>query len=207
MGQIALFYRVPATKIDTVELDASLSETHARSADATKHPVEKGAKFTDHVQVNPDGLVIEGIVSNTPLSTEQINRYVQAGGLELETSAFDDAPRGVPGYAEAAFEKLRALVGSEVPITVVTTMRDYENMVLTSLSVPRDASTGDALRFTATFEQIIVVSNKLTTVETRVPGAKKKQKRGPQTGTEKKPEEYSSALSKMTGIGEIAESF
>jgi hypothetical protein len=206
MAEIALIYRIKPTQIEDIELDATLSETHTASADITDHPVEQGANIVDHARRKPDGLMIEGLVSNTPLSRDQMRRYISAGGVELETATFEDAPRGVLGYAERAFERLKALVGARL-VTVVTGLESYPNMMLESLSVPRDSKTGDALKFTATFKQVEIVTNKLTTVETRVPGAKKKKALGAKAAVEKPKEEYSSALSKITGIGEVAESF
>lgn len=209
MADVALIYRRPATLIHDISLDATISETHTSSSQVTDHPVEKGANIVDHVRREPDGLVLEGIVSNTPLSSEQMRRYVQAGGVELESSAFEDAPRGVLGYAERAYERLRELMDLETVITVVTGLRTYDNMVLQALSVPVDKQTGDALRFSATFKQVRIVSNKLTTVDTRVPGGKKRAKLGPKATADASPKQKENAswATQITGIGEVAEGF
>lgn len=206
MADIAMIYRPAPTLIGTIELDATISETHTRSAQVTDHPVERGANVTDHVRIEPDGLVIEGMVSNTPLSFDQIKRYVRAGGVEIETTNFDETPRGVRGYAERAYERLREIMDAGTVITVVTALRTYDNMVLQSLSVPVTVQSGDALRFTATFKQVVLVSNKITTVDTSTPRGKAKQAKGPKApkAATPKQEEYSSVLSQITGSGEVS---
>src|SRR5262249_25238178 len=54
-----------------------------------------------------------------------------------------------------------------------SSLRRFENMVMTSLSVPRNAQTGAALRFSATFQQVVFVTNNRTTVRVAVPQARK----------------------------------
>lgn len=54
-------------------------------------------------------------------------------------------------------------------------------MALTSLEIPQDAKTGDSLRFTATFQNVRVVENKVTNLKVATdPRANKKAKLGKQ---------------------------
>lgn len=156
-GIVLLFKRTRA-KIDTLELDASLSESHEYGADITDHEVERGSNIADHKRVKPKMLTMTGLVSNAPI-------YPEPG----------EPIQGKPGRAENALAILDALNESTIPITVVTGIRTYTDMLMSGLSVPRDITVGDALRFTATLKQIRQVENE-TTFVTRTILAKGKGK-------------------------------
>ena len=133
--------------IDTsIELDASLSERHSSSVQLTRHPIETGANPADHAREEPDQLVLDGLFTNTPL------------GANDRAARGPSAPRGA-GYADEQIAKLRALKSSRRAVTVRTASRTYQNMVLVKLDEPRDSRTGDAVRFSATFEQVRFVSS------------------------------------------------
>lgn len=149
------------TSIDTVVLDCSVNEGHTAENDVTDHPVEKGFAVTDHVRNKPDTLSIEGVISNTPFSRSQQLRTVEAFGITFDSATDQDLTLGQPGYAEQGYMALRAIRDGGNLITVTTSLRTYDSMVMTSLVVPRSKDTGDALRFTAQFKLVRVVSNKL----------------------------------------------
>lgn len=188
MATMSLLFKPYVTSIDgtaggiaVIELDAAISTQHTRNATATKHPVEKGAKITDHIRAEPEQLVIEGLVSNTPVGRTAQLRAVSFVGNEFQTTTAAPSVFGTPGYAEEAFKKLDEIVGKGVLVTIATQYMTYTDMALTSFVAPRDGTTGDALRFTATFEKIVIVSNKLTTIRKAVdPRSSGKNKAGRQ---------------------------
>ena len=98
-----------------LELDAAIDETHERSAEVSKHPVEEGADVSDHVKVSPRRLTINGIITASPLD-------------------------GTPDESreEEAWEILNRILEAGDTLTVSTTLHTYENMVLTGFSVVRD---------------------------------------------------------------------
>lgn len=188
MATMSLLFKPYVTTIDgsaggitVIELDAAISTQHTRTVTATKHPVEKGAKITDHLRPEPEQLVIEGLVSNTPLGRTAQTRAVDFVGNQFATTASTPSAFGTPGYAEEAFKKLDDIAGKGVLVTIATQYMTYTDMALTSFVAPRDGSTGDALRFTATFEKIVIVSNKLTTIRPSAdPRSSSKSKAGRQ---------------------------
>lgn len=129
--------------IDVVTLDASISELHAVSAQITMHPVERGANIADHVRKEPDVLQIEGIISNHP---------VQIGGAF--TSPVDEP-------AQSAYEHLLSIISSGQLITIVTTLREYKDMAIQKLEVPRNAELGNVVRFTCTARQVRLVDSQV----------------------------------------------
>lgn len=145
------------TKIGTLELDAAISTTHTGAAEASEHAVEEGGNITDHVRAKPEEVKIEGVVSNTPVGKDR----------EGEISST---------RATGAFEGLRALRKSGEPVTLITELATYKDMVLVDLSVPRTSKNVEALFFTATFRAMRKVGSRVVVVE--LPRANKKQNLG-----------------------------
>jgi len=155
--------------IGSYEIDAAVSEEPQFDNEVTEHPVESGANVADHVNARPGVLVVEGIVSDTPIGPLADRRAADASDGEL----LDPTPP-----SDDAFARLVAISEARQPVTVETSRRTHQNMVLESLSERRDASSGEALRFRATFRQIRVVTNQRTTIRVAVPRASKKIDRG-----------------------------
>lgn len=120
-----------------VIFDASVVENHSQNATVTKYPVETGSDIADHIRVEPLSFTMTGAVSNTPI-------------IPLASLTAQGDRR-----AENAFEKLRELQEKGALLTVTTTLRTYKNMVLTAISVPRDASRGNIVEAALTFEEMV----------------------------------------------------
>ncbi len=146
-------------KIDGRQLDAAKAEQHQYENEITQYPVEKGGRVADHVIAQPLVLTIDGIISDTPV----IDPTFTADGL-------------LP--SDEALVHLRLLNTNREPIEIETSLGVYENMVCQSLNFPRDAGTGKALRFVATFQQILLITNERTTLEVEVPIAANKRHLG-----------------------------
>ena len=145
--------RVTILREDTdleLEVDATLRESHDDEAEVTRFPVEDGADITDHVRQLPARLHLECLISDTPLSTLGIANVeaTLAGG----------------SISQDAYSLLREWQADAALLIVTTTLRRYESMVLTALSVPRDVANGRAVRFGADFTPIRRVSTEATAV-------------------------------------------
>jgi hypothetical protein len=66
--KIALYFSGKDYKISELVVDAFFSETHGLSSESTKHPIEAGGDFMDHIGNQQVSLQLEGIISNTPMS-------------------------------------------------------------------------------------------------------------------------------------------
>lgn len=162
-----LSQRTPG-KIDTLELDATISEGHEYSNEVTDFPIEEGSDISDHVRRSPERVTLEGFVTNTPVKyfgedSSVRNSLNEIDGSRVE-SAFgqllDIAGYDLPGTTRDAYNGRGAKI-----ITLVTGLRSYFNMVLVSLSIPRNAQTGETLRFTAEFKKISQVKPEYTLVQ------------------------------------------
>lgn len=146
------------------ELDVAVSEDHSFESEVTEHPVEIGADIADHVRARPISVTLEGIVSDTPIG-DLAQRRQQFTLISGEAFALP---------SEEALAFLLTIRDAREPITIQTSLRSYENMMLQSLRVPRSAENGEALRFTATFVQVVIVTNLRTVVRVADPRGNKK---------------------------------
>ncbi len=145
-----------------IEIDCSIEEVHRYSAEVTRNPVELGAAVTDHVVQQPASLSLNGIISNTPPTL--------LGGIA-----------GI-GKGQTALELLRVVKELGSPLTVITSIREYKSMILTSIEAPRSAKTGDAVEVHLTFEEVRLVSSQMAEVPA-TPSASKTQAAGAQPTT------------------------
>lgn len=156
--------------IDGYRIDVEVRADVQRSNVVTRFPVEKGADVTDHVQPEPITLDIEGIVSDTPLTEMAV---VRSQFAIINGEAFSKP-------SEEARARLDKLNTDREPITVECSAGVFRNMVLEKLNETRDASTGDSYQFTATFSEMVFVTNERTTIQTATPRGKKKVNLGHQ---------------------------
>lgn len=115
-----------------VTFDTMVTEDHKYSAKVTHYPVEYGTIISDHIFKQPDIINLSGIVTDTPLTIfAPFNRSV------------------------AAFNALIQIFENRQIVDVVTGIKIYRNMAMTTLDVPRNMRTGQTLTFNIQFERII----------------------------------------------------
>lgn len=123
--------------------DATISETHGKKSTATAFPVEQGAAITDHVRVDPHTLTLQSIVGEFPIA--------QSLG-QIEST----------DRVQRAYEGLLRSQDEAALLTVVTTLKTYASMIITSSSVTRDAANGRILNVSLSLQQIRTASLSLT---------------------------------------------
>jgi hypothetical protein len=159
----------------SVTLDAALSEKHALKVTLTKHPVEAGVAPSDHATLQPQTFGVEGMFTNLPLS--QTQQQARAGGR----------------FVSQMVDLLFATVAAREAITVQTELRKYTNMIMTSLSMPRTPDVGEAVQFSAEFEEVRFVQTQTVTLapkQTSVPQKPtQKNRQGVQASFQPPPEQ------------------
>jgi hypothetical protein len=129
------------TKVGNIFLDATIDENHSFTSNVTSYPVESGSNISDHIFNNPEKVNITGIVSDTPLNIFiPFNRSIDS------------------------FNVLLRMFYNKDIITLITGIKIYTNMVMTSLNVPRDVRTGESLTFTMEFKRVIISGDTTFTV-------------------------------------------
>lgn len=143
----------PRGNIGGIEIHATIEEIYTDTLQSTMHPVERGAPITDHAFKRPSEIVIRCGWSNSGL--EAFASMVQAI-FSGEMSASD--------YVGGVYSKLLALQESREPITVTSSKRMYQDMLISALQVKVDEKSSNILLCVATLRQIIMVSTQATTL-------------------------------------------
>lgn len=171
-------------KIGGLVLDATISHNHAYTNMVTRYPVEEGADLTDFIRSEPEKLTMECLISDFPMERDFNNGVIPTTLSDKDSRSYDSyntrlAVREVNMRSLSAFEQLCMYAGinyperdaqgisvvsgkplalpisvKAYPLTVVTGLRIYTNMVITDLQIPFNARTGHALRFSITFVKI-----------------------------------------------------
>jgi hypothetical protein len=122
--------------VGAIQLDASLQEGHTAENEITAFPVEKGIDTTDHVRRMPDSLTIRGLVTDHPITF--------GGG-------------GTQKRSIEAYQEVKRMLNDAKLVTVVTTLEQYENMVVRSMNVPRNSGRGNAVELNLSLRQLKTV--------------------------------------------------
>jgi hypothetical protein len=154
-------------------LDITYNESVQLEADVTQFPVEDGPDVSDHIRIKPVVVTIDGFVSEAPLNLEASYQGLvsAAGGLVGNLAGgFGNAVGKVAGGflggqlfggsqdpAQIARDALEDLFNKRAPVTLVTKRKVYTDMVMTSLSFPRDQESGTGLKVQMRFQKIVIV--------------------------------------------------
>jgi hypothetical protein len=87
----------------------------------------------------------------------------------------EDNPNPPTLPSDDAYEVLLRIRNRREPVTIRTSLRTFNNMVLKNLTIPRAPGRGDELKFTATFQQIQAVEN-IRSIRVSPPNATGKRK-------------------------------
>lgn len=124
------------TSVSNIVLDAVISEEHSYNSRVTNYPIETGLIISDHIINEPDTLQITGVISDTPLSfLAPFNNSINA------------------------FNSLVEIHNRKERITVVTGIKVYTNMIITSLQVPRNVQSGQSLTFVIDLQKVFLDSS------------------------------------------------
>lgn len=140
-------FSTTATAATSYVFDAVLSVDHEQTLTKTNHPVQTGASISSHAYIEPAQLVLYVLMSDVVPQYASSNQaappYIQRWS-------------GDPSKSVSAYKQMLTLQSSRVPLTVVTRLRTYYNMLITRLSPREDSKTITGARFRVEFEQIFV---------------------------------------------------
>ena len=127
--------------------DATITEVHKSGNRVTSHPIEEGVDVSDHIIAMPDGIELECVFTNTP--------------VEFLASLRNPADR-----AYELYEKLLDLKEKGYLAKILTTLREYDNMVLTSMKAPRDVKWRDSILLQLSFQRVTIAESKIVDAPT-----------------------------------------
>ena len=140
---------------DVVTFDATTDIQHTFSAEITEHPVERGSNIADHIRPKNFVLTLNGVITDYPLAnTETLSTGASVTSYTLVGSR---AKAGRSVEAHKLFERLQ---NEGVLCTVNTELKRYENMALKEYTVPKNANTKGAIKFTLVFQEVRQVDGK-----------------------------------------------
>lgn len=139
--------------INTVELDIIVSEGAVTTARVTENPVEFGANVNDHIIIEPMTFSVAGIVSNISAGT--------LGQISTIPNAFSQST----SRAKEAWDALLELQVNRRPFLLVQGLKEYNNVIILSLSEAQDKDTANGLFFTATMKEIIFIGSEIVTAD------------------------------------------
>ena len=133
--------------------DAVFSTEHNLSITATQHPVQTGSSVSDHAFTNPSEVSIE--------------------------IGMSDAMQGVGAdHSVNAFQQIKAIMLRKEPLTVITRLDTYTDMLITSISAPDNYETMHGLKAQVYFQQIESVSVATVKVQQLVTGSQRQTTQG-----------------------------
>lgn len=124
-----------------IPLDVVVKEGHSSTSQVASHPIERGAKISDHVWSDSDTLTIEGAIASS------------GGGFAVS---------GVGSRMMTAWAALKKLKSDAEPFSMVTSLELYDNLVFEELTADVDKVTGNTLQFTARLKRVIIVNSQQT---------------------------------------------
>lgn len=151
---------VKSKSFGRLSVDAVISTDHQANLTLTEHPVQQGAPVSDHAYMNPDEVSVE--IGMTDV---------------MEGSGAD--------HSVNAYNTFRALMEKREPVTVVTRLKTYEDMMITTISSLDDHTTMHALRATIYFTKVNIVDVSTVKVQGSTSGSKKKTSTGSKGSTAK----------------------
>jgi hypothetical protein len=174
-----------------LEIDVTPTEGYESTAEVTEHPVETGSAIGDHVRPGNPTITLTGMITNSPVrvpTTQTRGLARAAGNVELRVGG--EIQRVTLQRWSGPLDRVRgcdalfaALVENGTVVSLTTSFRVSDDLVITRYKVDREATTGDALPVTLELKKVRVVS----TARVAVPAVRRLQPvepRGPQPGVE-----------------------
>lgn len=151
----------PVDSSIVLNIDVTDVINHNESAQVTKNPVSSLEQIADHVILNPIVLSITGTISDSPLaasffSSTANNPLRNAVRNKGSVGGFLDAAN--QSRSQLAFEYLEELRENRLPLTFVTKLKSYKNMIITNININRQRGSGGTLPFIVTMEEVKIVS-------------------------------------------------
>ena len=148
-------------QIQDLQIDIVSSEIIELPSETTDNPIESGSEVTDHI-------------INKPIILRMV---CQIGGSTLLN--FTD--RKLEGY-----EALKKLRDDKLPVTVVSGLETFSNMLINNITIDRNLQNASVLQFQIEFKQAKIVSSQRIDVSNNVSATKEPKTKDRATTTQNK---------------------
>lgn len=135
--------KVQPVNIGGIECDALIHHELAMEAEIPDYPVEEGYSVQDTMILKPRTLSLTIVVTNTPITFRE---------------------HASPGRVQEVAQRLQELYSSRQLITVTSAKGSFQNMGITSLSLPYDTSTKTSLEIPITLKEVLTTTAQTVTI-------------------------------------------
>ena len=159
----------------TYVFDAVLLVDHEQRLEKTSHPVQTGGVISSHAYLMPGRVSLDigmsDVMAAYSTGAGLGNNASSTGGVitPASTAAFSGNPYGGSGSGKSvsAYQTMLTLQAQRQPLTVVTRLRTYSNMVISSIAPQESSKTITGLRMRVDFEEIFTASTTIAPVSAR----------------------------------------
>lgn len=181
-------------------VDAAEVEDYDFSANISRHPIEKGLKPTDSIELNPIGIALTLRHTDTPIKVTdvfsgigtsigaQVGQKVgplaaQVGGVAAGalTGMLRNGQGNQRTRSKSMYDQFISLWQNKAVLTIQTGLSIYRDMAIQRVSINRTPGVGKSLRFTVYLSQIRVVSSEIIEVDTPIKELNVSDKNKPQS--------------------------
>ena len=128
--------------------DAVFKTNHTTELETTSHPVQYGASITDHSFFQPEEVEFEFGFSDAMADVGVINHSVNA------------------------YSSLQEIMREREPLTLVTRLRRYDDMLIVQMSIPDEHAQMYGLKGSLKLKQIVIVEAAVVKVQTKISSSK-----------------------------------
>lgn len=153
---------------EAITVDVTLAESHIMDSDITDYPVESGSTIADHIRDKPVVVRISGYFSfKDPSFLGQLSQFGEnvgelVGGLASEIGLTDGPVKKAASRAVDLYTALLEARDRQGRFQIITNLRIYYDMMITSLSAGLTPDEGDSVPFECSFKKVLFA----TTAET-----------------------------------------
>ena len=136
---------IEPVSIDGITFDALIDAEETWQTNVPACPTEEGFEVSDTIIIRPMTLKLNVYLTNSPVTWKEIR------------------DEGIYRVQEV-IERLEQLYFKKTPVTVKTSERDYENMAIVSIGLPKKIETGTSKLIPISFQQLIVTELQTATI-------------------------------------------
>lgn len=152
------------SKIGDLFIDGTHLEVINYSNTMTDHPVEGGSSISDHVYTNPLKVMMTGSITDSSVDVFNTAKdFINIFDGNILTNVVDKF-RGRGTKSTLAYELLKDLHTTKSTVSIINYLDTFDNMIIETLSFPRNNKTGDRLFFEITLKQITLASVKTVNI-------------------------------------------
>lgn len=148
------------SKIGGISIDGSIREVTTRTMRISSNPIEDGSNIADHVIREPIRVVIEGVITDTPMGLAAFtdgSASTIGGVVDSISGIFGKSTSSGDTRSRQAYKELVSLLEKKELLEIVTKLETYDNLIFESITVNQDKTTAKSVFFLAYFSEALVV--------------------------------------------------